>query len=178
MGASLGFTEIEYISDNADNVPKNNLIETGTFYGRTCVQMAPYFKKIVSMEINIGNHNKAKNACAKFDNIKLIVGDSKHHLGKIVDELKGQGNYYFLDAHGLSGVPLLHEMDTIMSKEEHNKFVIIIDDYRFFRNGVRPPKDWSLISEKKLEDIILKYEFKITNKFESTYSDRLIYVVE
>lgn len=176
MGGSILFNELKFITDQTKQVMKNNFIETGTYKGETAAIMSKHFKEVITMEIHPGTYNIGKKRCAGLKNVNCLLGDSTQHLGNIVDEVKGQGNYYFLDAHGPL-VPLLKEMEIILSKEEHKPLVIIIDDYRFFRPGVRPPKDWAAISEESLEAIISKNNFKILSKFESL-SDRIVYVLE
>lgn len=182
MGGSLNLQEIKTIQ-NKTNIKLDNFIETGTYKGDTTLLMSKYFNKVYTFEIVKQLYEEAKEKCKEQNNINFYLCDSKSILPVLVPEIKGD-SIYFLDAHQ-SGpdtshidieVPLLQELECILTNNINKNIVIIIDDIRFFTcEDHLKPHDWAHISIDTIEDLINSNNHKIINKFESEHSDRLIY---
>jgi hypothetical protein len=137
-------------------------IETGTYLGDTARCVAPYFKRVVTIEGVVHRYNEL-NSLEWPKNVTRILGDSGSilyaHLYNLLPTL------FWLDAHwisngtladddplmvGVTYCPLRQELQQIDSFGDRNNDVVMIDDARFF---LHPPKnrgsqtDWPSIDE-------------------------------
>lgn len=156
---------------------RKNFIETGTYMGDTCVIASEIFENVYSIEIV----EKLYIECVKrmrterLGNVHLYLGDSVETIPEIIEELEGT-TVWFLDAHqsgpdtgnnGVEWVPLMKELDLILSLKDVTGDLIIIDDVRLFDNAW----DWKGITEKNIREKFKDYEIK--NFFVSD-TDRLM----
>jgi hypothetical protein len=135
-----------------------NLVETGTDYGETLWALQPYFKSIISIELENVRYISTKYRFRRFPNIKIIQGDSGEILNLLIRDI-GEPTLFWLDAHYDGGntahgkycTPILDELNSILSsKFDH---IILIDDANTFINQLRP--DYPTV--KELEDFIKSY---------------------
>jgi hypothetical protein len=137
----------------------------------------------------------AEENIGRVDNITMLKGDTREHLGKILD--LNDNLLFWLDAHWSGGdtwgkddvCPLIEELELIFASPNKNK-VILIDDARLFtapppsphRHENWPamkdivnilPADWDLII---FEDVIYVYKEnnKIKKFFQNLVTDRWI----
>jgi hypothetical protein len=131
------------------------LVETGTYEGEMIEAMVGRFERIYSIELSEQYFFRAKAKFEKRRDIEILQGDSSIELGKIIKNLK-EPTLFWLDAHYSGGNTARGERDTPIEKEievvcknlEAKKFVILIDDARYF--GV----DENYPSIEKLKDLV------------------------
>jgi len=113
-------------------------IETGTYQGRTALQMAKVFCKCFTIELDPKLYAQANERFAGVDNITSFLGDSALHLPSILAQIH-QPAVFWLDAHdsgshtarGTKDTPIARELAMIFAHEVKNH-VILIDDARTF----------------------------------------------
>ena len=130
-----------------------HLVETGTNYGETLWALRHYFKTIASIELEDVRYYSTRKRFRKFNNIRIIQGDSGEVLKTIINDFK-EPVLFWLDAHydggntalGKRYTPIISELDTILNSPlEH---IILIDDAHTFINQLIP--DYPTIKELKL----------------------------
>ena len=172
MGGSLKFNEIEETFENNPEVllrlKKGDFIETGTYHADTSIEMSEYFKNVYTTEIHYENYCYSLDAIESknITNINTYYGDSLTCLEQIMP-LINEWSVFFLDAHvsgddsswnGKQLVPLIEELDIILSYNKNNPALYIIDDTRFFDGTIIPqPSDWEHISPEKIVNVFLKH---------------------
>ena len=137
----------------------NIFIETGTYLGDTLFRQKDNFKKIFSIELSEYYFNLAKDRFQSFDNINLILGNSKDKLKDILIK-NNEPIFFWLDGHYSTGLtakaedketPIMEELSTIFdTNQKQHKHVILIDDARLFNGTHDYPK------YKDLKKFILK----------------------
>ena len=109
------------------------IVETGTFRGTTSVYLAQTGLPVVSIEAHARNFGFAKQQLAHFDNIKLLLGDSRHHLRHGLSEWIGGPSldvnlFAYLDAHWYEELPLAEELEIIF--EYVPTAIVMVDDFQ------------------------------------------------
>jgi hypothetical protein len=125
------------IRDYAEANEISILVETGTYLGDMVFAMHEYFKEIYSVELSPIFYQKAIRRFKKFENVKILQGDSGKILQILVQQLKAPA-LFWLDGHYSGGqtakgdkeCPIYEELDHIFSS--HFNHTIIIDDARLF----------------------------------------------
>lgn len=143
MGGSLKFEEFSpYIKWDIYKHIKY-FVETGTYKADTSLMAAKHFEKVYTTEIVPELHNNSKKRAVKqkVTNVEFLMGDSVELLKEITPKVL-KGAVFFLDAHqsgrdtsnnGKNHVPLLQELDVILSHKVKSS-IYIIDDLRLFDN--------------------------------------------
>lgn len=116
-----------------------NFVESGTYLGEMIKAQLPFFKRIVSIELDEALYMKNVEKFRGNPNVLLLKGDSGLLMQKAIDLLVGR-KLFWLDGHYSGGntakgdkeCPVLEELDTILRLPEDN--IILIDDARCF-NG-------------------------------------------
>ena len=113
-----------------------NFVETGTYQGGSCFWAATVFENVFTIEIDpeISRKTSQKPECPP--NIRFFVGNSRHVLPRVIEELQGRG-LFWLDGHWCNvselgkedECPLLGELETMQALQDA---VIMIDDARLF----------------------------------------------
>ena len=122
----------------------NIFVETGTSEGDTIADLANYFQKIYSIELDHNLYTKAVERFRSNTNIKLLEGDSSVEIKKVLLELK-EPALFWLDAHAsgtitTSNSPIIGELESIFALMVKGG-VILIDDARHFdRKTIRKIK--------------------------------------
>lgn len=128
-----------------------DFVETGTFYGKTAIEMAKIFEKVWTIELSNELYSKTKEHYSKYySNIEFILGDSTDVLPSILKKIR-KPSIFWLDAHwsggdtakGKTECPILGEIRLI--REDSVSHVILIDDARVFLAPPHQPhkvEDW------------------------------------
>jgi len=120
-------------------------IETGTFRGGGARLLGSLFSEVASIELSPELHEAAAGAVADMPHVRLLQGDSREWLPRLVDPLKP--TLFFLDGHWSGGVtageesecPVLDELRAIAGG--HADDCVVIDDARHFAAPPPPPHD-------------------------------------
>jgi tRNA G46 methylase TrmB len=128
----------ETIKEYATRYSIDIFVETGTYLGRTVYAMRKQFSQILSIELDKDLYEKARKKFSKYQNIKILHGDSKETLAKIVSSVT-KSCLFWLDAHYSGGItargqtetPIVNELETILRQGSALQ-VILIDDARCF----------------------------------------------
>lgn len=131
-----------------DKFNVTTFIETGLFKGDTAKWAAEHFNNVVSIEIDEGYIQRAKERGIR---AKIIQGDSAVELPKVVKRLKKPA-IFWLDAHkckdrntAVDKCPLLAELAAI--RETGLRHLVLIDDARYFVERIHP--EWPTMDEIK-----------------------------
>lgn len=119
-----------------------------------------HFDRVYTCEIveNLFNESKRLGEIEGCKNITYHLGDSVKFLENIIPKLTNTPCLYFIDAHqsgsdtsnnGKEQVPLLSELDVILSHTKVSN-IFIIDDARFWCQTNYKPWDWDGISIEKV----------------------------
>lgn len=105
-----------------------NVVETGTYKGRTTEWFANNFKNVFTTEINETFYNEAIIRLSPYKNVIARLGDSTQLLPVIIEELKklNTNTAFFLDAHWYTN-PLLGELTAIFASGYIPKYIVIHD---------------------------------------------------
>ena len=163
MGGSLLLDEIDDIPENLRQV----FVETGTYKGCTTRLVAPFFNKVITIEISKKLFLEALDSFLLFPNIIPTRGSSVDVLDRPdIRDIYKTGAVFFLDAH-ISGwdssydpelrVPLLEEL-SIINKEPLGESFFIIDDLRLWKSGNWPFTSEQICQQFKPNQIIKTYE--------------------
>jgi hypothetical protein len=157
----------------------NILIETGTYMGEMVKAMAPYFKKILTIELSKEIHQETSKKLSHLHNVSFLQGDSTDVLPDILKNIT-EPAIFWLDGHYSAGItargkkdtPIIEELNSIKYSLYKDRHVILIDDARLFTENsehndyptVREINEWvnlnipnsSLINEHDIIMIIPK----------------------
>jgi hypothetical protein len=122
-------------------------VETGTFKGATAKWAAQWFEQVITIELSETFYERAKVALAPYRNVKILFGDTRHHLAQIASTLPP--SIIWLDAHYSAGdtagagdqCPLLGEIDAL--SPSWNRLFVLVDDARYFLAPPPPPQNMS-----------------------------------
>jgi hypothetical protein len=127
----LGFEGDLYIKQEIEKLilkfDIENVIETGTFMGSTAKVLSTMVKNVYTIELNDEHYNESNAYLKDLSNVKIIKGDSKEELDKIIPDLKGNTLCY-LDAHFYVVCPLMDELKMIAKHKL--KPIIVIHDFK------------------------------------------------
>lgn len=134
-------------------------IETGTAGGLMIKAVKKLFPKIISIELDDTLYDNARRNFANEKFITLIKGDSGKKLTEIVPTVS-EPVLFWLDAHysgegtakGDVETPIIKELNTIFSRNNHRD-VVLIDDARCF-DGTH---DYPTV--KQIEDLVANYDY-------------------
>lgn len=177
MGGSLTDEEIIKLLENPLYKNIKNFVETGTYKADTTILASKHFNNVFTTEIHQGLYEESKNRVKSMGikNIMFFLGDSLELLPSIVNMISQteSGSVFFLDAH-ISGndsgwnqkicVPLLEELEVILSGPILKNSVFILDDLRFWKDI--KPWDWEHISSQKILDLFKKYNYEVLSSYE------------
>lgn len=107
-------------------------IETGTYLGRTVIEVSKYFDMVHTIELKQDVFDASCNNIKKTDltNIKLHCGDSREILPKILETIT-RPCVFWLDAHyHQPTAPLMKDLETIHNNIYQENAIILIDDIR------------------------------------------------
>lgn len=144
----------------------DTFVEGGTYTGGTALLMSDSFQKVYTIEKSDEMYEIARKNIDAKQNITLLKGDTREHLGKILAE--NDNLLFWLDAHWSGGLtygendecPLIQELEIIFSKQK--SFAILIDDARqFLAPPPIPHKHYNWPSLKEIINI-LPQEIDIT----------------
>lgn len=127
----------------ATSINAENFVETGTSNAETSIWASTVFTNVYTIEID---SKKADNISKRSElpkNIRVVNGNSKSELSKLIPELKGRSVFY-LDTHSYSEdnvnvveSVVLDELNAISSAE---KPVVFINDVRCFLGSQPDPR--------------------------------------
>jgi hypothetical protein len=142
-------------------------IESGTYLGDMVNAVKDKFDKIISIELDKNLYKKNKEKFSKFNNIKIILGDSGEVLPKILAQIN-QKCLFWLDGHysheitakGTLNTPIIKELESILNHKIKGH-IILIDDARCFIGK----DDYPTIQKLKefINDKNSNLSFRITN---------------
>lgn len=101
------------------------MVETGTATGDSTVWAADHFNKVFSIERQPMLFRAARDRCRTYQNITLLLGDSRQRLPDILNALT-EPAMFWLDAHSDTDTPILDELDMINTSPLRH--VVLIDD--------------------------------------------------
>ncbi len=112
-------------------------VETGTYKGDTIYAIKNDFDKIFTIELSSMYADTAIKRFEKETRIKVIQGDSKSELAKVITNIQEpcvfwlDGHYSYADtAKAEKETPILEELRPILETDFHH--LILIDDARLF----------------------------------------------
>ena len=111
------------------------IVETGTYQGASTLWFAENFEKVITIEVNNGHLEKAKQYCSSCDNIEYILGSSIEVIPLKKSLLSTERCLFFLDAHW--GVPCPTPLELKLLNNMEIKPIILIHD--FFVPGLGRP---------------------------------------
>lgn len=101
------------------------LVETGTSDADSTVWAADHFARVISIEKHPMLLRAARERCTGYQNITLLLGDSRTRLGDVLNSLT-EPALFWLDAHSDTDTPILEELDLINASPLRH--VVLIDD--------------------------------------------------
>jgi len=148
-------------------------IETGTYKGISMANVSKKFRLVHTIELSENLYKKAVDKFKDRKNIVFHCGDSAETLKKILPSID-EPVVFWLDAHYSAGetvrgheeIPLLRELEAIVSSGRKHVDIIIIDDLPYIgkkgtiinKEDPNYPKityyDWRDITVEKIVDII------------------------
>jgi len=177
MGGSLEYSEIHKFSTGAKYRAIKYFVETGTYMGDTTLMAAKHYEHVHTIEIHEGLYEQSKQRAVDegVANVTFHLGDSIAILPEIVSKVK-EGAVFFIDAHisgidsgwnGVNRVPIMEELDIILSCEI-GPSIIIIDDLRLWKQKTW---DWSHVTTSNIVAKFKEHNTKIDSFLE--FNDRL-----
>ncbi|MEM2772756.1 MAG: hypothetical protein QXR88_02810 [Candidatus Pacearchaeota archaeon] len=143
---SASLWKVELIKKIAKQKNFKIFVETGTYLGDTIDQIKYEFREIFSIEIDKKLADYAAKRFRSFKHIKIINGDSRLELPKIIENIN-EPILFWLDAHYSGGItaksdknPLLYELEYILDNWKCGS-LILIDDVRLFGTDEWPTMD-------------------------------------
>lgn len=118
----------------------DTLVETGTYKGDMLLAMRPVFRRMYSIELHPGLHDRAVRLFRGDERVRLLQGDSGDRIRDVLAELDRPA-LFWLDGHYSAGgtaraelnTPVVEELDQILAHSVPDH-VVLIDDARLF-NG-------------------------------------------
>lgn len=115
-----------------------DIIETGTFRGKTTTFFSSLVNKVITFEINQERFSNCANLFANLNlhNITIInESSSTNLLQNLISNEINKSALYFLDAHSPGNCPLLNELSQIASYTSTP--VIVIHDFKVPNSSLR-----------------------------------------
>lgn len=150
----MGALPRELAATLRDELGLQRAIETGTFQGGGARLLGTMFSDVASIELSPELHEAAHETVADYPHVKLLQGDSREWLPRLVDP--AVPTLYFLDGHWSGGptagetseCPVIDELRAIVGG--HRDDCVFIDDARLFAALPPPPhkpEDWPSLME-------------------------------
>ena len=125
-------------------------VETGTFRGDTSELLAKAFGSCVTIERSPSLAENARARFSKDSTVTVLEGSSRERLAEALPAGNSPA-FFWLDAHGVYDYdgpdteenPLLHELETILSRRGQLLNVIAVDDAR----GMGTQPDWPPLND-------------------------------
>jgi len=158
--------------ENKFNIQNLNLIEdvieTGTFEGKTSIFFSLLFKTVHTVELfekvnpysGLSYESLYESIKNKYKNINFYFGKSEEVLKDIFKKNPETRFLIILDAHTYSHSPMIDELDSIHKFSKKNDHVIIIDDCKLLSSCGYPSREELL---NKLYEINKNYKIIETN---------------
>lgn len=169
---------------------KKIVIETGSYLGEgICKFLYIGFERIVSIEIDKKLFEHCKKRFKRYKSVEMVHDNSVDFLRRNIEQIPNEV-LFFLDAHFSGGVtshadgqevPLIEELEIILSGFMGDTCSIIIDDADYFSEDEKDfaGEDyewWSGITESKVLDVLAAHP---KFSFEHYYAeDKKVYVVK
>lgn len=114
-------------------------VETGTYLGEMVEAMAPFFRRVHTIELSKELHRTTSSRLAHVRNVCFHLGDSGEVLGDVIPQISGK-ILFWLDGHYSGGItaqghtdtPILSELAHITQHPNVKESVILVDDARCF----------------------------------------------
>lgn len=153
-------------------------IETGTFFGRTSLELSVFSKEVHTIEPSEELFLESKRIFGNRKNIYAHHGLSEELLGPIIDRIIDKEDMphidFWLDGHFSQGVTFRGEIDTPVIQElrqilkrttKLSGFTIFVDDVRLFSHLIpcdeNYPKLFELVAIAKEYDLLWTIEHDI-----------------
>lgn len=117
----------EIIFALVDELKPDASIETGSFYGFTASRLADIGAPVYTVERDPGLYNVARLRLLRRRNVNILCGDSATILPQLGAQPDIRRPFVYLDAHWGQGLPLLAEVDTVVTS--WSDFVVVVDDF-------------------------------------------------
>lgn len=129
----------DFVREIAEAFDLKAFIETGTYRGDTLLGIVSDFDCLVSIELDSGLHQRARERFLDQEKIVLLQGDSSEKLPEAFDVVAGRPALIWLDAHfsgpgtarGKGNTPIIGEIETVLACATPLD-VVIVDDLRCF----------------------------------------------
>lgn len=157
----------QVIKEYAKNEQINTFVETGTYLGIMVSSIKNIFDSIYTIELDPRLYRHCKKKFSKFENIKVIYGDSRKKLPQLMKKIRRPA-IFWLDAHYSSIITagkddkstIVEELEAILNHDVKNH-IILIDDAHAFKGARGFPSIDSL--RNLLTNIDPDRELKVKN---------------
>lgn len=148
MGAVTFSLDVRLVECLKEALPLSILVETGTFEGDTVATMAPFFDRLITVEVSEPLWKSARDRFKGESKVEAHLGNSPEALSRIRPVLGDASTLFWLDAHWCvaentagdeSQCPLLAELSAIDRLGDTS--VVLIDDARLFLAPPPEPHD-------------------------------------
>jgi len=147
MGAIHHGLDLNLVRALRKRLPLRVFVETGTFEGGTAIAVAPYFERVLTIELAPALFQAATLRLAGMPSVEVAHGASPRVLHNRAEHLRTQSVLYWLDAHWSGGVtaglehecPVLDELEAL--SELNGQSAVLIDDARLFLAPPPAPHD-------------------------------------
>jgi hypothetical protein len=145
-------------------------VETGTYMADTILAVCDLFAQAFSIEIDSQLFQKIQTTFSQNDKTTIIQGDSVIKLVDIMDKSTENVPFvFFLDAHQSGNdtsnngdwVPLLKELDIILTCCKPTSVLLVINDVRLFDQFW----DWKGITTTIIDETIRNSMYQLLYKF-------------
>lgn len=134
-------------------------IETGTYKGDMTAAASKVFDHVYSIELNRPFYEKATERFSDDDRVKILFGDSTTELRTLLNTID-EPCLFWLDAHGgfvaknedgsEKSAPVVSEIQTILSHDQKDNHVILVDDAHTFIADTKWGKGvWKQLEERR-----------------------------
>lgn len=119
---------VRFFEDVVDVVKPDVFVETGSHMGWTAGWVAERYPslEVVTVEVDVEFHRKAKENLEPYGNARAVFGDSAEFLRGFVPSLEGKLPLFWLDAHWWPPVPLRDECGAVATLP---RYVCLLDDF-------------------------------------------------
>jgi len=138
VGPTPQIYKIRTLKDYGRRYQTEAFVETGTLYGDTTNAVYPFFKRVVTIELDVDLHRLATERFRSNPRIECVHGDSAEMLPKVLGSIT-EPTLFWLDGHYSAGVTARGSKDTPIYEElraillhEVKAHVILVDDASLF----------------------------------------------
>lgn len=143
----------------------SNFFETGTYFGETIINLQPYFKNLLTIELSLEHymHFNATKLNMNLSNVHNFYGDSVILMPGLLLILNSENTIFWLDGHyssgdtacGLKECPLIEECKYIDRFCMSKKCIILVDDYTLF--GTHENYNWADVTADTVKECFNNY---------------------